>query len=136
MSWQASDCFVSNIEGLRGGSMEEGMLNALDELLYLYGEHGNGWYLLGTRDTTDYEGCDQDDFDVPQWDRGWSYAWLPNPFMKPGLLAMRIRRPHDLLEAAFECWDSHWYAIAYAGDGDEPLQHMVIRGVEYDMRAV
>lgn len=131
MSWQGNECFVFGIDYV-SENCEEQMIENMSELLHLYQEHGNGWYLLGNMDES---WSTEDDYDEqPNWERGWDFAWLPNPFMMPALLAMKICRPHDLLEAAFECWDCGYYTIAYAGDGEEPLEHVVIRGKEYDMR--
>ena len=129
MSWQGNECFVFGIE-YKHEYMDGRILDAMNELLWLYGEHGNGWYLLGNFDT----GESKDDCDPFELRKNWGYGWLPNPFMHPNVMAVKVRCPHDLMEAAFECYDSHNDVIAYAGDGDEPLEHMVIRGKTYDMR--
>lgn len=129
MSWQGNECFIECIEYEHDG-MEGMMLDAMSALLWLYGNHGRGWFLLGY-----FNGGDErewvDDFEL----RGdWGYGWLENPFMHPDVMAVKIKNPHDLISAAFECFDSRFDFIAYAGDGDEPLEHMVVRGEEYDMR--
>lgn len=131
MSWQGNECFVFVIE-YGHKDMEGMMLDAMDELLWLYMEHGNGWYLLGNWDS----GEDEDDYyPFKLMDDGkWGYGWLPNPFMDSAVSAINVRNPHDLLGVAFECYDSRFDVIAYAGDGDEPLEHVVIYGKEYDLR--
>ena len=132
MSWQGNECFVLGIE-YEHESMEGRMLDAMDELLWMYAAHGNGWYLLGYFDSGEVEE-DYDPLEIRNG-RNWGCGWLPNPFIDPCVMAVKVRNPHDLMEAAFECYDSHNDVIAYAGDGDEPLEHMVIYGKEYDMRA-
>ena len=134
MSWQGNECFVAGINYVSDDCHEQ-MLENMNELLWLYGEKGGGWYLLGNM----YGNGEEEDFGPFE---PTSYAggppscscWMPNPFMAPGVLAMRIRNPHDLMDAAFECWDCHLDAIAYAGDGDEPLERMTVYGETYDMR--
>lgn len=134
MSWQGNECFVAGTDFFYRDCHEH-MVHALGELLSLYGEKGDGWYILGNMDGND----DPDDFDPfePTSYMGGPkscFCWLPNPFMAPGVFAIRVRRPADLVAAAFECWDCHLDAFAYAGDGDEPLQRVEVYGEVYDMR--
>lgn len=131
MSWQGNGCFVFGIE-YTTGEWDGRLLDATSELLHLYDEHGKGWYLLGNM----YDRSEEDDYDsfAPTGVPRGCFCWLPNPFMKPGIYAIEIRCAHDLMDAAFECVDDCFDTIAYAGDGDEPLQHMVVWGREYDMR--
>lgn len=130
MSWQGNELFVLGIE-YRHGSMEGAMLDALDELLCMYDAHGRGWYLLGNFDSDESEG----DYDPFELHGSWGCGWLPNPYMAPPVMAVNVRSAHDLLAAAFECWDSSYDAIGYAGNGDEPFERMVIYGKEHDLRA-
>ena len=136
MSWQGNECFVFGIDHV-SDNCEEQMLENMSELLYLYGEHGPGWYLCGNMYD---DGTTEDDyfpFEPKSYDGSplFDFCWIPNPFMFPPVFAVKVRNPHDLLGVAFECWDSSMYTIAYAGDGDEPLERLVIYGEEYDMRA-
>lgn len=131
MSWQGNECFIEVIE-YEHDDMEGRMLDAMSALLYLYGNHGRGWYLLGYLDGGENE---EDCFPFKLYENGrLGYGWLPNPFMHPDVSAIRVWSPHDLLGCAFECYDSHNDFIAYAGDGDEPLERVVIYGKEYDLR--
>ena len=130
MSWQGNECFVFCIEYVHD-DWHGRMLDAMDELLWLYGEHGNGWYLMGSFDQFNEE----EDFDEPDWGKGFECTWLPNPFMAPDVMAVNVRGPHDLMKAAVECCDCHCDVIAYAGDGDEPLERVTVYGETYDMRA-
>lgn len=135
MSWQGNECFVEGIEYWSDDPIYS-QLTAMETLLWLYGEKGNGWYLLGKM----YGDCGkEDDFDPfePSSYCGGAPScecWLPNPFMLPEVLAIKVRNPHDLMEVSFECVDSYFDTVAYAGDGNEPLEHMVVYGKEYDMR--
>ena len=135
MSWQGNECFVFGID-YKDTRFNGRMLEAMEQLLSLYDEHGKGWYLLGSFYD---DGVDEDDvffYESKETGRDplWRNCWLPNPFMEPGVMAVKVRRSRDLLGMSFECADSNIDAIAYAGDGDEPLQHMVIYGEEYDLR--
>jgi len=131
MSWQGNECFIESIE-YEHEDKEGAMLDAMKALLLMYGNHGKGWYLLGNFESDETEDdCDPFEF----YGNGrWGCGWLPNPFMHPCVMAINVRCPHDLLEAAFECWDSWNDFIGYGGDGDEPLERMVIYGKEYDLR--
>lgn len=129
MSWQANECFVFGIEYGHEG-MNGRMLDAMNELLWLYGEHGDGWYLLG-----DFDGEREGDPFELYGNGSWGCGWLPNPFMNPNVMALRVRNPNDLMHAAFECADGPYGVIAYAGDGPEPLERVVIYGKEHDLRA-
>lgn len=131
MSWQGNECFVFGIE-YEHEDMEGRMLDAMSELLWLYGEHGSGWYLLGDSEARESE---EDCFPFEFYEDGsWGFGWLPNPFMHPYVTAMKVNGPHDLMQAAFECYDSRNDVIAYAGDGDEPLERVEVYGEVYDMR--
>lgn len=132
MSWQGNECFIEFIE-YKYEECEGAMLDAMDALLWMYGNHGKGWYLLGHFDCNEVED-DYDPFEL-YGNGSWGSGWLPNPFMHPCVTAINVKHPHDLLGTAFECWDSAFDFIAYAGDGNEPLQHMVIYGEEHDLRA-
>ena len=132
MSWQGNECFIESIE-YEYDEMEGAMLNAMDALLWMYGNHGRGWYLLGHFDSDETED-DCDPFEL-YGNGSWGCGWLPNPFMHPCVMAIDVRCPHDLLDVAFECWDSWFSFIAYAGDGDEPLEHVVIYNEGYDLRS-
>jgi len=134
MSWQGNECFVVGIEDVYEECSDQ-MLEAMSAMLVLYGEKGDGWYLLGNM----YGNDEEEDFGPfePTSCMGGPlgcFCWMPNPFMAPGVLAMRIANPHDLLDAAFECWDCGLDVVAYAGDGDEPLEKMEVYGETYDMR--
>jgi len=134
MSWQGNELFAMIVEKFDDDEWQR--IENLKALLSMYDAHGRGWYLVG-----DYYGdCgDEDDYDPfePTSYEGSApscFCWLPNPFMKPGVLAMRVRHATDLLEVAFEGWDNHSDCFAYAGDGDEPLERMTVYGETYDMR--
>lgn len=128
MSWQGNDLFAMVLEH-EYEKCEPHMLEVMESLLDIYDAHGRGWYLLGG-----FECDDEEDYDPFEPSMPYCWCWLPNPFMAPGVMALRIRNASDLIGAAYECWDSHYEIAAYAGDGEEPLQHMVIRGIEYDLR--
>lgn len=137
MSWQGNDLFVMVVDA--GFEYKTQMHKNMEALLDIYDTHGSGWYLLG--DFSD-RGCKdiEDEYDPfePTSYNGSAPSctcWLPNPFMQPGVIAMYVRCARDLLEAAFEGWDCNCDCFAYAGDGDEPLERMTIRGKTYDMRA-
>lgn len=135
MSWQGNECFVFGIDYV-SDHFHEQVVENMSELLYLYGEHGNGWYLLGNMGGNEEEE-DYDPFEPTSYygSAPSCICWMPNPFMGPAVIAMLIRNPHDLLEAAFECWDCSCDVIAYAGNGNEPLERMEVYGEVYDMRA-
>ena len=134
MSWQGNECFVAHIE-YSDERFNGRMLEAMEELLWMYGDKGNGWYLLGNFETDDDEE-DYDPFNPTSW-KGSApscFCWMPNPYMAPAVEVIQIRNAHDLLCAAFECVDTHYDVIGYAGDGNEPFEHMVIYGEECDLR--
>jgi hypothetical protein len=133
MSWQGNECFVGGIDWVSDDCNGQ-MLEALSEMLWMYEDKGPGWYLLGYHDG----GSDEDTcgpFETLFYDPTVKCGWLPNPFMNGDVMAKKVVNSHDLFGLAFECWDCGFDAFAYAGDGDEPLEHMVIYGEEYDMRA-
>ena len=135
MSWQGNECFIVGMSESSAENCDFQILENVGELLHLYGEHGNGWYLLGDM----YGEQDKEEYGSfnPTSAYGSAsscYCWLPNPFMEPGVLAMEVHRPHDLMQVAFEAWDNSYGFCAYAGDGSEPLEHMVLSSGEYDMR--
>ena len=135
MSWQGNECFVGEIEyghdGFRGR-----MLDAMVELTDMYDEKGRGWYLLGY---FHYDTAEEDfvEYERKAYGRDPEHrsCWLPNPFMKSGVFAVNVRCSHDLIGMALECADNDYDAIAYAGDGDEPLERVTVYGETYDMRA-
>ena len=136
MSWQGNELFVAIVEHFDDNEYQR--VENLRALLDIYDAHGRGWYLVG--DFHEDWGMTEDDYDPfePTSYEGSApscFCWMPNPFMHPGVLAIRVRHAADLLEVAFEGWDNNSDCFAYAGDGDEPLEHMIIRGKEYDMRA-
>lgn len=136
MSWQGNECFVQYIETICD-DCDTQMAYNLSELLYLFNEKGIGWYLLGNLYTDGLaDDCDDEPFEPLSF--GGSApscsCWIPNPFMHPYVLAIEIRKPSDLIEAAFELWDWGFDCAAYAGDGCMPLQHMVVGGKTFDMR--
>ena len=136
MTWQANDLFVMIVDRYERDEWQQEA--NLEVLLDIYDVHGRGWYLAGY--FMEDHGVDEDDYE-PFNPTSWHGSapscscWLPNPFMYPGVIAVKVRNARDLLEVAFEGWDSGCDCFAYAGDGDEPLEHMVVRGVECDMRA-
>jgi hypothetical protein len=136
MSWQGNELFVTIVDMCEDDESQR--IENLRSLLEIYDAHGRGWYLLGHffGDSSETED-DYDPFDPKSYGGSMPscWCWLPNPFMHPGVLAMRVRNATDLIEVAFEGWDSHYDCFAYAGDGEEPLEHMVIYGKAYDMRA-
>lgn len=131
MSWQGNECFVGIIE-YRRQDCDSCMIDALESISEVYDTHGDGWYLLGNLYSDEVED-DYDPFELYADGKSGS-GWLPNPFMQPGVVAMRVSRVVDLLMLAFECWDSYFDCIAYAGDGDEPLERVTVYGKTYDMR--
>ena len=135
MSWQGNEVFAVVIDDLYEECSDH-MLYALSEMLYVYEAHGRGWYLLGSLDDKYQEEDDFGPFEPKSYYGGPSSSdcWLPNPFMAPGVWAVNVRSPHDLFELAFECWDCGYEMVAYAGDGDEPLERMEVYGEIYDMR--
>lgn len=134
MSWQANECLVGTVE-YKDYRFQGQMLEAMKELLWLYEENGAGWYLLGyfDGDTKEEDAiiCEEKEGISPEW----RSMWLPNPFMHPYVSAYKLRNMSDLMGVAFECADNDYDTIAYAGDGDEPLERMTISGKTYDMRA-
>ena len=135
MSWQGNECYVLGIE-YKGDKFAGRMFDAMEELTRLYDEHGKGWFMLGNFEPNGDEADDYDPFEPKSYMGGapGCGCWMPNPFMEPGVYVMRVRNAHDLLEAAFECADCHYEAIAYAGDGEEPLERMEVYGEVHDMR--
>lgn len=136
MSWQGNEVFVST-PNIIWGECEEQMIENLKALFDIYECHGNGWYLLGDI----WSECEETEDDYcgfdPKSHNGSApidFCWLPNPFMHPPVVAIKVRRVSDLLEAAFEAWDNRCEIFAYAGDGDEPLERMEVYGDVYDMR--
>lgn len=110
------------------------MLDAMNELLQLYDENGAGWYMIGNFDSNVDEGqaitCEIEEGVCPEW----RSMWLPNPFMHPYFDAYRIRNMGDLMGLAFECADNEFDAVAFAGTGKDPLESVIVRGEEHDMR--
>ena len=134
MSWQGNECFVLSIE-YTSDKFSGRMVDAMDSLLDLYDEKGAGWYLLGYFD----DDTNEDDFieyTCKEHGRDPEHrsCWLHNPFMMPGVFAVNVRNSHDLLGMVFECADCDYEVVAYAGDGDEPLERMTVYGKVYDMR--
>lgn len=128
MSWQGNECFVGYVE-YKSITDDGEIMDAMKELLRLYDEKGNGWYLLGNIDS-DAEQDDVDPFELTNENHGC--GWFENPFMPSEVIALNVRKPSDLIETAFECWDCNCDYLAYAGDGDKPLEHLVIYGEEYN----
>ena len=149
MSWQGNDCFVMQVDHLGSNARAEAglddhhalwylrQLENLHELLWMWQEHGAGWYLLGTLDggydEDAYDPFDYDEFRDDLHKMGFASAWYPNPLMEAGVEVVRIDKPVDLMDAAYEMQDSHFDTIGYAGDGDMPFERMVIRGREYNL---
>lgn len=136
MSWQGNECFVAQVEH-RCDGWDARQLENMSELLWMWQNHGAGWYLLGRLDGYDDEDC-YDPFDYDEYrddllHLGYTTVWYPNPLMDAGIDILRIEKPHDLLEAAFEMQDNSRDTIGYAGDGEMPFERMVIYGKEYNM---
>ena len=138
MSWQGNELFEMIVEHQydKGEWQRNEMLKSL---LDIYDAHGRGWYLTGYFLKREWITDTEDDFDPfnPKSYGGeapWCSCWLPNPFMHPAVTATWVRNAADLIDVAFEAWDSKCDCCAYAGDGDEPLERMVVYGKEYDMR--
>lgn len=146
MSWQGNECFVMQVDHDYSDANWDfyddhalwylRQLENMSELLYMWQEHGAGWYLLGKLDGNGTED-DYDPFDGEVRDylqqMGYAYTWYPNPLMDAGVLIIRITKPHDLMEAAYEMQDSNLDTIGYAGDGNMPFERMVIYGKEHDL---
>ena len=151
MSWQANGLFVLNAEveraeramtfynsspGIAMHHLDWAMREqvSMDALLDMYDAHGGGWYLLSSWDNDDPDAYDKFDYDEFKEDLhiGYSSAYLPNPITMPGATIMRVGRAADLPGVAYEMVDNDEYLVAYAGDGEIPFEHMVIRGKEYD----
>ena len=132
MSWQGNELFVSGIEYWHEDFNGQ-IIDALDAVMCVYEAHGNGWYMYGNIDSDEVEE-DYDGFRSYCGGEFWS-GWLPNPFMAPAVGVVRVRNMHDLVEVAFECADSNFDTVAYAGDYKyEPLEHVELRGNVFDMR--
>ena len=138
MSWQGNELFAMIVT--HQFDVDEWQRNEiLESLLDIYDAHGRGWYLYGyfyDQESVPETEDDFEPFDPKRRVYGiqWCDYWLPNPFMHPAVTAVNVRCAADLIDVAFEGWDSCCDCYAYAGDGDEPLEHMVVRGKEYDMR--
>lgn len=135
MSWQGNELFVGIAERMERDEWQKA--EDMRTLLDIYDAHGRGWYLLGNLFAEDQDPEDYGEFEPTSYHGSAPSCtcWLPNPFMASGVLAMKVRRASDLVEAAFEGWDNDYYCFAYAGDGDEPLERMTVYGKTYDMRA-
>lgn len=134
MCWQGNELFVMIVEQHIDDEWQR--VENLKALLDIYDAHGRGWYLVGNFYESDAEEEDFDGFRPTSYNGSAPscYCWLSNPFMHPGVLAMKVRHAADLIEVAFEGWDNNCDCFAYAGNGDEPLERMEVYGKVYDMR--
>lgn len=132
MSWQGNELFVNGIEYWHE-DFNGRLIDVLDSAMRVYEAHGNGWYMCGNIDSNEVEE-DYDGF-KPYFNGEFWSGWLPNPFMAPVVMVIKVRNVHNLLEVAFVCSDSNFDTVAYAGDCEyAPLERVKVRDTVYDMR--